>query len=61
MPRDLRSSTIPIILNCRDRVTPLKALLDWLRRAGHERVYLVDNASTYPPLLTFYETNPVIP
>ena len=62
MPRELQPATIPIIINCRDRVTPLRLLLDWLVRAGQEQVYLVDNASTYPPLLALYETthHPVI-
>jgi hypothetical protein len=30
-------------------------LVAWLEAAGHERIVLLDNASTYPPLLDFYE------
>lgn len=41
----------PIIINCRDRLRPLLALVDWLQRAGHKRIVLLDNASTYEPLL----------
>lgn len=48
----------PILINCRDRVTPLRTLVDWLERAGHERITLLDNASTYPPLLEYYEQTP---
>jgi hypothetical protein len=48
----------PVFINCRDRVTPLRALVSWLERAGHERIVLVDNASTYPPLLEFYDQTP---
>jgi hypothetical protein len=43
----------PIFLNCRDRLSPLRALVDWLERAGHQRIVLVDNASTYEPLLAY--------
>ncbi|GAC1374115.1 MAG: hypothetical protein NVSMB32_17410 [Actinomycetota bacterium] len=45
---------IPIFINCRERLTPLLALLSFLERAGHERIFLIDNDSTYPPLLEFY-------
>ncbi len=44
----------PIFIICRDRLSPLLALLHWLDRVGQTRVYLVDNASTFPPLLDFY-------
>ena len=50
------TSDVPIIINCRDRVSPLRQLVDWLQEAGHERVVLLDNASTYGPLLEFYES-----
>lgn len=33
-------------------------LVRWLERAGAERICLVDNASTYPPLLEYYEQSP---
>jgi hypothetical protein len=49
---------IPIIINCRDRLTPLLELLAWLGRARHDRIYLLDNDSTYPPLLDYYERTP---
>lgn len=48
----------PIFINCRDRVTPLRALVRWLERAGCTRIHLVDNNSTYPPLLDFYASTP---
>jgi hypothetical protein len=48
----------PIFIVCRDRVTPLITLVDWLERAGHERIYFVDNASTYPPLLEYLDRSP---
>jgi predicted O-methyltransferase YrrM len=50
--------TVPVFINCRDRVTPLLALIDYLERAGCERIHLLDNDSTYPPLLEYYEHTP---
>lgn len=44
-----------IIINCRDRLSPLKTLIQWLRQAQYENILLLDNASTYPPLLQFYQ------
>jgi len=44
---------VPIFVICRDKLTPLLELLAWLEDAGYRRVYLVDNASTYPPLVEF--------
>ena len=46
----------PVFIVCRDRLTYLAQLLDWLEQIGQDEVYLIDNASTYPPLLDFYES-----
>ena len=54
--RSRRSQNVPIIINVRDRLEPMTVLLDWLERAGHTEIYLLDNASTYPPLLEFLAT-----
>ena len=48
----------PIFINCRDRITCLSVLVDWLEKAGHENIYLLDNDSSYPPLLEYYEQTP---
>ncbi len=45
----------PVVINCRDRVSPLKKLVTWLEARGYQRIILVDNASTYPPLLRYLE------
>jgi hypothetical protein len=52
----------PILITCRDRLSPLVDLVTWLEHSGQDRIYLLDNASTYPPLLEFYErtAHPVI-
>jgi hypothetical protein len=47
--------TVPVFINVRDRLSCLKQLLQWLERAGHCNITLIDNASTYPPLLQFFE------
>ena len=47
---------IPIFINNRDRVGCLSKLLDWLLESGYRRIFILDQDSTYPPLLEFYET-----
>jgi len=44
---------IPVYLNVRDRVTDLKALVRWLEDAGHTNIILLDNDSSYEPLLDY--------
>lgn len=44
----------PVFIPCRDRVSPLRELISWLERVGQTEIYLLDNDSTYPPLLEFY-------
>lgn len=45
----------PVFINCRDRLTPLVQLVEWLERAGQDEIYLIDNDSAYDPLLRWYE------
>src|SRR5215469_14467601 len=47
-----------IFVNCRDRVRDLRNLVAWLERAGHERIILLDNASSYMPLLEYLNRTP---
>lgn len=49
---------IPVYINCRDRVKDLRPLVEWLERAGHERIVLLDNGSTYEPLLEYLKASP---
>lgn len=44
---------VPIFIPTRDRLTDLQALLEWLRDNGYWNVCLIDNDSTYPPLVKF--------
>ena len=49
---------VPVFIICRDRLSPLLELLDYLERAGCDDIYLVDNASSYDSLLEYYEQTP---
>ena len=49
---------VPIFINSRDRVSCLRELVAWLERAGHERIIILDNASTYEPLLDYLSASP---
>lgn len=49
---------VPILIGSRDRLTPLLGLIDWLEKAGCERILLIDNDSKYEPLLEYYERTP---
>lgn len=49
---------VPIFIICRDRLTPLQQLVQWLENAGYTNIILVDNASTYPPLVAYLDTVP---
>jgi hypothetical protein len=51
MPKSFYS--VPIVIICRDRLEPLRQLVDWLKRAGYTTLIIVDNASTFPPLVEF--------
>ena len=47
----------PVFITVRDRLTCLNNLVAWLERAGQGEIYLVDNNSTYPPLLDYLEAS----
>lgn len=50
-----RCYDIPIFINSRDRLICLKKLIKWLCTAGYMNIVILDNASTYPPLLEYYQ------
>ena len=43
---------VPVLINVRDRLTCLDALVGWLERADAD-ITLLDNDSSYPPLLDY--------
>lgn len=52
-PKDIRQ--IPIIINNRNHYTYLKDLVEWLKMNGFTNYYVLDNDSSYPPLLEYYQ------
>lgn len=50
--RDVRE--IPVVINNFNRLTPLRDLIIWLEKVGMKNIIVIDNGSTYPPLLTYY-------
>lgn len=49
---------IPIIINNFNRLTMLRDLVECFEKRGYNNIYIIDNNSTYPPLLKYYETCP---
>lgn len=49
---------IPIIINNYNRLTFPKKLIEGLVSRGYNHIYIIDNASTYPPLLDYYKSCP---
>jgi hypothetical protein len=47
---------IPIIINNFNRLECLKLLIERLDVLGYTNVYILDNNSSYPPLLEYYKT-----
>jgi hypothetical protein len=47
-------SDIPIIINNKNRYTYLLKLVNYLEDRGYCNIYIIDNNSTYPPLLEYY-------
>lgn len=53
-PKELETKDIPIIINNRNRLEYLEMLIHSLEERGYYNIYIIDNASTYPPLLDYY-------
>jgi hypothetical protein len=49
---------VPIIVNVRDRLSDLLEQLDWFEVKGYDNILLLDNDSTYPPLVEWLRTCP---
>lgn len=48
---------IPIVVICHNLVGDLRELVAWLERTGHQNLVLLDNASTYPPILEYLHSS----
>lgn len=51
-------SDIPVIINNFNRLTTTKRLADDLFKLGYTNIHILDNNSTYPPLLEWYNNCP---
>lgn len=51
-------SSIPIIINNFNRLSTTKKLADDLSKLGYTNIHIIDNNSTYPPLLDWYNNCP---
>lgn len=49
---------LPIFIVTRDRVTALARLVTWLEDEGMTNVVILDNESTYPPLVEYLASTP---
>jgi hypothetical protein len=49
---------VPVFITCRDRVTDLRHMVQWFERAACQHIFLIDNQSTYPPLIEYLEQSP---
>ena len=49
---------IPIVINNFNRLTTLRQLIASLEKRGLRNIYILDNDSTYPPLLDYYKQTP---
>lgn len=48
--------SIPIVIISFNQLYHLKQLIDFLLDHGYERIVILDNHSSYPPLLNYFET-----
>jgi hypothetical protein len=47
---------IPVIINNFNRLDTMIQLIDSLEKRGYSNIFIIDNLSTYPPLLEYYDT-----
>lgn len=49
---------IPIVINNYNRLSTLKLLIESLEKRGYTNLFIIDNKSSYPPLLEYYKNCP---
>ena len=52
---DVSQPILPVYINNRNRLTPLLKLVNWLENLSYVKIFIIDNDSTYPPLLDWYD------
>lgn len=58
--KSLNYYDVPIIINNFNRLGYLQKLIESLEIRGYSNIYIIDNNSTYPPLLEYYKSCPYI-
>ena len=56
--RNTEVKKYPIIINNFNRLQWLQQQVDWLQSVGQNNIHIIDNGSTYEPLLKYYKTVP---
>ena len=49
---------IPIFLISYNRLSYIKRIVSYLEKKGYTNIHIIDNRSSYPPLLQYFETSP---
>lgn len=49
---------VPIVIISHNQLAYLRELLNWLATSGHQRISILDNASTFEPLVAFLDNCP---
>lgn len=49
--------SIPVFINSFNQLTYLRDSVNWFAAHGFRNVFVIDNASAYPPLLDYYQTD----
>ena len=58
VPKIRDTKKIPIVINNFNRLTYLKQQIERLEALGYTNIYIIDNQSTYPPLMEYYDQLP---
>jgi hypothetical protein len=52
---EFKGKEVPIVINNRDTLHHLSELVEKLKQFGYHKIIVLDNQSTYPPLLEYYQ------
>lgn len=53
-----RPEETPVFIICRDRLSPLLELIEWLEKAHLKKIVLIDNDSAFPELVEYLSKTP---
>jgi len=51
----MKNKDVDVFIISYNRLSYFELFIDWLENAGFENIHIVDNASTYPPLLEYLD------